>query len=438
MTNATMSDEEAWNPKSYGINQDGCCDCPGLPCEKCSGCHPPQINREGYRSCKKEAKGGSQWWHYLFTSTEGATQLTPRGTRTRGQSQTGRIFCCDCAKWWDKHNGGKVCYPAIDPSILGQGNQAAQSSGGQGNQAEQTSTGQSTWTTPQASTRQQQQQVANTSPHSSPQILTSPPPAAQQLVNQAPPPWGYPGLRDTIQRVEQNVEAISKSTSAAVDMENPLYYQVDRTNRLLVDIKQGLFAVSTTLKDNAERSKFNGHQDAMQHIVTILGQVAEQDKAHQQTMQGQATTQLQVLKEIVEHDKLQSEITRQQLERLHNEALKITQVLQDIPQREDPVIGCCDPDLDQPGMTAQVEALKLIAETLGRIEQNQRRNENVLGQVMTQNFEVVQSMTRRIDRVDDNMKILNTNMHGAFGLLRQDLATLQESSRGLGNSKLSS
>ena len=62
-----------------------------------------------------------------------------------------------------------------------------------------------------------------------------------------------------------------------------------------------------------------------------------------------------------------------------------------------------------------------------------------MGQVMTQNFEVVQSMTRRIDRVDDNMKILNTNMNGAFALLRQDLATLQqESSRGLGNSKLSS
>ena len=206
---------------------------------------------------------------------------------------------------------------------------------------------------------------------------------------------------------------------------------------MLVDIKQAQWACYTTLQHEAKL--LVGNQNAMQHIVTILGQVAEQDKAHQETMQGQATTQLQVLKEIVEHDKLQSEITRQQLERLHNEALKITQVLQDIPQREDPVIGCCDPDLDQPGMTAQVEALKLIAETLGSIEQNQLRNGNVLGQVMTQNFEVVQSMTRRIDRVDDNMKILNTNMNGAFALLRQDLATLQqESSRGLGNSKLSS
>ena len=94
MTNAPMSHEEAWDPKNYGINKDGCCDCPGGPCENCAGCDPPQWhkNGEGWRHCNKVAKGRGQWYHYLFLSTEAATELTPEGS-TRVQSQTGRVFC---------------------------------------------------------------------------------------------------------------------------------------------------------------------------------------------------------------------------------------------------------------------------------------------------------------------------------------------------------
>ena len=433
----------------FGINGDGCCDCRGCP-----SCQKPLIekyvkgtDRQVLRECDRAIAEDDVWKRDYFID-----------------KMEGRIMCTNCFDFWRMRNGqtghGQKTWwtlPAHDcKNMTGRtfmGNAEVEaSSDGQSSQG-------------LAPQQQQQQQVARTSLSASSQ----PSPPARDRRRRAKDDWKE--LKEMLETVDSKLDDISDSNHmicVAIDNAKDVNAEgqnvmMNHSNELLLR-NQELLRCNNQMLYCMREFGFSSQEEStsmteyLRSLTEGLSHLCKQGKAHHETKLEQAKKQTDILHRIgndlraigedctvlratVADGTAAVQALQEVRTHLHSALIQVKE-LQDRQQGEAQQV-MTPQGLSQPGMTEQVEWLKVIAEHLLKIEADTTSINGTMYQRLFQPGMLLNTIIGHLGSIGQSngqivtyVSELNRYQQEAFALLMQKLARFQESCRGLGNSKL--
>ena len=430
----------------FGINEDGCCDCRGCP-----SCQKPLIekyvkgtDRQVLRECDRAIAEDKVWKLDCFIDSSIDTM-------------EGRIMCTNCFEFWRMRNGptgpGQTTWwtlPAHDcKNMTGRtfmGNAEVEaSSDGQSNQG-------------LAPQQQQQQQVASTSLSASSQ----PSPPARNRRWRAKDDWH--ALKEMLKRVDSKLDDISDSTHMICNAINNSRDVVAEGQNVLMTFSNRLLQCNNHMLycmrefGNSSQEESQSMTEYLHSLTEGLSHLCKQGKAHHETKLEQAKKQTDILHRIgndlraigedctvlratVADGTAAVQALQEVRTHLHSALIQVKE-LQDRQQGEAQQV-MTPQGLSQPGMTEQVEWLKVIAEHLLKIEADTTSINGTMYQRLFQPGMLLNTIIGHLGCIEQSngqivtyVSELSRYHHEAFTLLMQEHARFQESCRGLGNSKL--
>lgn len=306
--------------------------------------------------------------------------------------------------------------------------------------------------------QQQQQQVANTSLSASSQ----PSPLARNRRWRVKDDWH--ALKGLLKRVDNKLDDISDSNHMICDAINNSKDVVAEGQNVLMTFSNRLLQCNNQMLHcmreygNSSQEENQQMTDYLRDMTSGLSHLCKQGKAHHETKLEQAKKQTDILHRIgndlraigedctvlratVADGTAAVQALQEVRTHLHSALIQVKE-LQDRQQGEAQQV-MTPQGLSQPGMTEQVEWLKVIAEHLVKIEADTTSINGTMYQRLFQPGMLLNTIIGHLGSIGQSngqivtyVSELNRYQQEAFALLMQKLARFQESCRGLGNSKL--